>query len=127
MTEGRFHFIRKEYTSLTPEERIMVDARSEDKRKKRSAKRIDNQLEDGEVKKEDLDALIEKYYPGQTTSLNHLETDDDGNVVWELGLHDDKKPIKDGKPKYKVSFLGTVDEILDQLEDYLEKGKWIGK
>ncbi|MEK9159074.1 MAG: hypothetical protein AAB673_03665, partial [Patescibacteria group bacterium] len=126
MTEGRFHFIRKEYTSLTPEERIMVDARSEDKRKKRSAKRIDNQLEDGEVKKEDLDALIEKYYPGQTTSLNHLETDDDGNVVWELGLHDDKKPIKDGKPKYKVSFLGTVDEILDQLEDYLEKGKWIG-
>ena len=105
----------------------MVDARSEDKRKKRSAKRIDNQFEDGEVKKEDLDALIEKYYPGQTTSLNHLETDDDGNVVWELGLHDDKKPIKDGKPKYKVSFLGTVDEILDQLEDYLEKGKWIGK
>lgn len=125
MPEGRFHFIKKEYTSLTAEEKTMVDARSDSRRKKRADKRIDKQLEEGEVKKEDLDALIGKYYPGQTTSLNHLETDGDGNVIWELGLHDLKKPVKDGEPNYKVRFQGTVDEILDQLEEYLEKGKWM--
>lgn len=127
MPEGRSHFIKKDYTSLTPEERTMVDARNNDKRKKRSNKRLDKELEKGEVQKEDLDALIEKYYPDQTTSLKHLETDGDGNMVWELGLHDLKKLTKDGKPNYKVSFSGTMDEILDQLEDYLEKGKWLEK
>lgn len=127
MPEGRFHFIRKDYTSLPPEERAMVDARSEKKRKSRLNMRIDKRLELGEVKKEDLDALIEKYYPGQTTSLNHLETDDDGNVIWELGLHDIKKLTDNGKPNYKAKFQGTLDEILDQLEEYLEKGKWLEK
>ena len=125
MPERNFHFIRKEYTFLTKEERTIVDARNNDKRKKRMSKRVDRQLEQGEVKKEDLDALIEKYYPGQTTSLNYLEADDDGNVIWEFGLHDLKKLTEDGKPNYKVRFQGTVDEILDQLEDYLEKGKWM--
>jgi len=127
MTEGRFHFIRKEYTSLTEEQRAMVDARNNYKRKKRSSKRLDKELEKGEVQKKDLDALIEKYYPDQTTSLNHLETDGDGNMIWELGLHDLKKLTKDGKPNFKVSFQGTLDEILDQLEEYLEKGKWLDK
>lgn len=127
MPEGRFHFVRKDYTSLTEEQRVIVDARKDSKLKNRSNKRIDKQLEQDEVKKEDLDVLIEKYYPDQTTSLNHLETDDDGNVIWELGLHDLKKLTKEGKPNYKARFQGTLDEILDQLEEYLEKGKWMEK
>lgn len=83
-------------------------------------KRIDAQLDSLEKYKRYMDALIHKYDPDQTSSLKQWRITDEGEVLWQLDLHDSDVPIRDGRIKTEKIFYGCINDIYDNLAEYLK-------
>jgi hypothetical protein len=83
-------------------------------------RRIDAQLDSLEKYKGYMDALIHKYNPDQTSSLKQWRITDEGEVLWQLDLHDPGTPIREGRIKTEKIFYGRINEIYDDLAEYLK-------